>query len=381
MEEKFICPRCGNSDQRYYGYLNGKVYCRRCITFKGEDVEYKKREKIKANYNLKFKLSDRQKRISEIALNNYRRGINTLIYAVTGAGKTEIVYETISYALNEGKTVGFAIPRKDVVIELLPRISKAFSKNKVIAVYGGNHSELIGDIVLLTTHQLFRYKHYFDLLIVDEIDAFPYQNNDLLESFFEKSIRGNYIFMSATPSNKIKKLFTRKGFSILTLFSRHHNYCLPVPIIKKMSKTMQYFFVVKLLKKYQKLKKRVLVFVPTIESSKSMYRYLKLFFKNINYVNSKRMDKDQIVDDFRDNKLQVLVSTSILERGITIDDLQVVVLFANHEVYSSQALIQIAGRSGRSINHPTGDVYFLTDDITINIKDAIEEINFCNKNM
>ena len=314
-------------------------------------------------------------------LENYKNGINTLIYAVTGAGKTEIVYETIAFVLSMGKTVGFAIPRKDVVIELLPRLQKAFDNKKVIAVYGEHHNELKGDIVLLTTHQLYRYKNYFDLLIVDEIDAFPYQNNELLESFFVKSIRHNYIYMSATPSNRIKELFKSEGYSMLTLFSRFHNHSLIVPKVKKISDTLQYLFVLKLLRNYHKLKKRVLIFVPTIDMSKKVFDILKLFFKNINYVNSKRENKDQILDDFRDKKIMFIVTTSILERGITIDDLQVVVLFSNHIVYSSQSLIQIAGRVGRNINHPSGDVYFLTNEITENIKDAIKEINYCNSNM
>ncbi|MCH5180093.1 MAG: DEAD/DEAH box helicase family protein [Erysipelotrichales bacterium] len=381
MEEKFICPKCGNRDPKYFGYLNGKVYCRSCITFRGDDVEYTARKTEQIDFKLNFELSDRQKEISKTTLENYKNGINTLIYAVTGAGKTEIVYETIAFVLSLGKTVGFAIPRKDVVIELLPRLQKAFDNKKVIAVYGGHHNELKGDIVLLTTHQLYRYKNYFDLLIVDEIDAFPYQNNELLESFFVKSIRHNYIYMSATPSNRIKELFKSEGYSMLTLFSRFHNHSLIVPKVKKISDTLQYLFVLKLLRNYHKLKKRVLIFVPTIGMSKKVFDFLKLFFKNINYVNSKRENKDQILNDFRDKKIMFIVTTSILERGITIDDLQVVVLFSNHIVYSSQSLIQIAGRVGRNINHPSGDVYFLTNEITENIKDAIKEINYCNSNM
>lgn len=381
MEEKFVCIKCGNSNPKYFGYLNGKTYCRRCITFKGEEVEYKTKRKEKTNYVLKFELSDRQKQISRITLENYIKGVNTLIYAVTGAGKTEIVYETIAYLLSEGKSVGFAIPRKDVVIELLPRLSKAFPNKKVVAIYGGHHEELEGDIILLTTHQLFRYRNYFDLLIVDEIDAFPYQDNELLESFFYKSFRTTYIYMSATPSEKLKKLFKSNGYSLLTLFSRFHNHKLSVPKVKKMPNVLQCIFAIKLLKQYQKLNKRVLIFVPTIDLCKKIYSYLKLYFKDGNYVNSKRPNKDQIVDDFRDKKLMFLVTTSILERGITIDDLQVIVLFSDHVVYSSQALIQIAGRVGRSINHPTGDVYFLTNEITNNIKNAVKEINFCNEHM
>ena len=39
--QNYKCPTCGNTDTHSVGYLNGKPYCRRCISFKGEEVEYK----------------------------------------------------------------------------------------------------------------------------------------------------------------------------------------------------------------------------------------------------------------------------------------------------------------------------------------------------
>jgi len=50
--------------------------------------------------------------------------------------------------------------------------------------FGDHHDALTGNIIVLTTHQLFRYEDYFDLLIFDEIDAFPYVGDLVLESFF-----------------------------------------------------------------------------------------------------------------------------------------------------------------------------------------------------
>ena len=144
-------------------------------------------------------------------LENYKNKINTLIYAVCGAGKTELVFRAIEYALSLSQHVGFAIPRRDVVIELRNRLASSFSNNKVIALYGGNTKEKEGDIIVLTTHQLYRYNHYFDLLILDEIDAFPYRDNDVLHALFLRSIKGNYCLMSATPSEKAIEEFKQKN--------------------------------------------------------------------------------------------------------------------------------------------------------------------------
>ena len=35
----FVCPICGNSDTRYIGFRKGKPYCRKCITFRGQELK------------------------------------------------------------------------------------------------------------------------------------------------------------------------------------------------------------------------------------------------------------------------------------------------------------------------------------------------------
>ena len=45
-----------------------------------------------------------------------------------------------------------------------------------------------------------------------------------------------------------------------------------------------------------------------------------------------------------------LRSTSVLERGVTIKNLQVIVFNAEHELYDEKSLIQISGRVGRKID-------------------------------
>ena len=101
----------------------------------------------------------------------------------------------IKYVINCGERVGFAIPRKDVVIELSKRFKAIFKQNSVISLYGGHTSAKKGDLIILTTHQLFRYYHYFDLLIMDEIDAFPFKGNEILKAFFYRAIKNKFILM------------------------------------------------------------------------------------------------------------------------------------------------------------------------------------------
>ena len=60
----------------------------------------------------------------------------------------------------------------------------------------------------------------------------------------------------------------------------------------------------------------------------------------------------------RDGDYDFLVTTSILERGVTFPEIDVYVLGADDPVFSSSALVQIAGRAGRSQSRPTGRVVF-----------------------
>jgi len=380
VEEKFKCPNCGNEDPRFIGTRNGEFYCRRCITFKSPSVPYVPRKKGEVNYVLNFKLSKRQTEIARKLKENYLQKKDSLLYAVCGAGKTEIVYEVIKQVLSEGKRVGFAIPRRDVVIELEPRIKKAFPSVLVASVYGGHSEHLLGDITILTTHQLFRYENYFDLLIIDEIDAFPYQNNEVLQHFFEKSYRFNYIFMSATPSEDILERF-KKNNAVLTLNKRFHGHKIPCPQIMKLSKSRQVLFIVGQIRKYRSLSQPLLIFAPTKEIVESLGFNLKLIFKDLDYVHSQRKEKERIISKFKEGKLKTLVSTTLLERGITIDNLQVIVYQSDHPLFNHQTLTQISGRVGRNPKHPKGDVYYLAERISEEMQKSVAEINAANADM
>ena len=227
--ELFRCPICGNKDSKFIGLRNGKPYCRKCITFRGQEATERYVQSDKYKYELHYELSEDQKRLSKQLIENYRNGIDSLVHAVCGSGKTEIVLGIISYALKNRLKVGFSVPRRDVIRELYLRFKSIFKEEKVDVVYGGHTRTLEADLICITTHQLFRYQNYFDLLIVDEIDAFPYQGNEVLVSFFQRAVRGHYVLLSATPSKETIQEFSKEGKMILNLNKRFHGHPLPVP--------------------------------------------------------------------------------------------------------------------------------------------------------
>ena len=84
----FTCPVCENTDIHSIGYLNGKPYCRRCISFKGEEVEHKPSYPKKAPIHLSYELSPEQKKLSDKLVENYKKGIDSLDFEVCGSPKT-----------------------------------------------------------------------------------------------------------------------------------------------------------------------------------------------------------------------------------------------------------------------------------------------------
>ncbi len=378
----FKCPRCNNTDERYLGYLNGKVYCRRCILFSGNSNNKKSLNSYKTNksiLHLDYSLTKEQQLISNQIVQSITNKKNVLVKAVCGAGKTEIVFEIMIKTLHENKKVGFAIPRRNVVIDLEKRIRQAFPHNKIISVYGGHTEDLNGDITILTTHQLYRYVDYFDLIVLDEVDAYPFYLNTTLYSILRKSLKGNIVVLSATANREIVDEFKKRKDTILELNVRYHHMLIPVPEIIKKNIFTQIYFIIKKIKQYRLEKKKCFIYVPTIEIGIYLYRVIYLFCTNGQNISSKTKRSKQIIEEFGKGHYDYLITTSILERGVTFPNLQVIIFMANHNVYSKEMIIQIGGRVGRKKDFPTGDVFLLANKVTSQMKEAINEINNANK--
>ncbi|MCT6904296.1 MAG: DNA/RNA helicase, partial [Lactobacillus sp.] len=77
------------------------------------------------------------------------------------------------------------------------------------------------------------------------------------------------------------------------------------------------------------------------------------------------------VDQFRSGQIQLLVTTTILERGVTFNHVWVIVVQADDKIYTSSSLVQIAGRVGRAKNDPEGLVLFCYQKYTSCIRSAV----------
>lgn len=80
----------------------------------------------------------------------------------------------------------------------------------------------------------------------------------------------------------------------------------------------------------------------------------------------------------RNEKVAFILTTTILERGVTFPNVDVLVIGAEDRVFTESALVQIAGRAGRSPKYPTGDVIYFHDGQSLAMKKAVQQIKKMN---
>lgn len=83
--------------------------------------------------------------------------------------------------MKNGARVAIATPRIDVVDELFPRFQIAFKAVKIGKYHGREYHEAEDEqFIICTTHQLLKFYQAFDLIVIDEVDSFPFYENKML---------------------------------------------------------------------------------------------------------------------------------------------------------------------------------------------------------
>ncbi|MBM7600532.1 competence protein ComFA [Virgibacillus halotolerans] len=410
----YQCQRCGNQKRSLFATLprtSGKKilhYCRNCIEmgrvidseplyyWTGKPVKWLEHE---APCTWDGQLTAAQQRAADHivnAVNNHQQEL--LIWAVCGAGKTEMLFPGMATALSAGKRICIATPRADVVRELMPRLQKAFQHVPVQGLYGGSKDRAgTAQIIIATTHQLLRYREAFDLLIIDEIDAFPFHADASLPFAANraKAPQHTTIYLTATPRQEQRRQMVGNKLPHIFVPIRFHGHPLPVPTMKmsfSLKKELQKSEVPLALMKWLKNRKhqtrQLLIFVPTIQLADNMRDQLFVRFRKeglikstneLAAVHAQDPDRTEKVQAFRKKDILIMITTTILERGVTFPSVDVVILDAGHEVFDEAALVQIAGRAGRSPDDPTGEVVFFHDGRTDAMVEAVDSIRLMNK--
>ena len=394
-KEQLVCQRCGSKVEEEWHLPVGAFYCRECLIMKrvrnDEPLYYFPQEDFPRQDVLKWsgQLTPFQERVSMGLLQAVDKKEPSLVHAVTGAGKTEMIYQVVAKVINRGGAVCLASPRIDVCLELYKRLQSDFTC-KISLLHGESEPYFRTPLVVATTHQLLKFYQAFDLLIVDEVDAFPYVDNPLLYHAVNNCVKesGLKIFLTATSTDELDKKVKQGELKRLSLPRRFHGnpLVIPKPVwLSDFDKHLQKNRLVPKLRRYIEKQREtaypLLIFASEIEKGERLKEILQRDFPNekIGFVSSVTEDRLQQVQAFRDRELTILISTTILERGVTFPCVDVFVVEANHQLFTKSSLIQIGGRVGRSMDRPTGQLIFCHDGINRSIKKAIKEVKEMNQ--
>lgn len=399
---RYECLRCGNRDKRLFAsFLCARcqkccVYCRKCVELgrvsECTPLVHWTGPIIATNNVSKHllawdgELTAAQEKAAKAIVRAIQERSELLVWAVAGSGKTEMLFLGIEHALNEQLKVVIATPRTDVVLELVPRLKKAFPCTNVLALYGlSPDRKKAGELYIATTHQLLRFYEAFDVVIIDEVDAFPYSYDESLQYAVKKAKKSSatIIYLTATPSREMQKRVQRNDLPCVKVNRRYHTKPLPVPRFQwcgnwqrtlrknKIPKPLLHW-----LKKHEQ--KPVFIFVPTINILQKVTELLKNYSCSCEGVHADDPERHNKINNFREGKIPILVTTTILERGVTIPNVQVAVFGADHDIFTESALVQIAGRAGRAKEFPDGDVVFFHYGITKSMRQAKKHIEAMN---
>jgi len=381
-----VCQRCGSevADGVYDEW--GKRYCRVCLAFGhvNEDTVLYRYERAVPRLRHRlvpaFPPTAEQELAAAYVRDRIRPGGRGFVYAVCGAGKTEILYGSILDVLNDGGRVCVAIPRRDVVRELAGRLSPIFPDTTVRALFQGSRDDAGAHLLVSTVHQLINYHAEFDLLVLDEADAFPYRGDPFLHRLVAKAMKPDAVFveMSATPPPGAAK-------DAYFLPARFHRRALDVPVVEYVDglrAALEAGTVPDGVRRWLRANgevRRALLFVPTVACAARFAAALAASGFRSASVSSREAASPILIRRFREERIDLLVTTTLLERGVTFRAIDVAVLAADDAVFAKNVLIQIAGRVGRHPDHPSGEIRFFAELATGAMAGAIRAIAAANR--
>ncbi|MDQ7936567.1 helicase-related protein [Lactiplantibacillus sp. WILCCON 0030] len=393
------CQRCGSLLNRQMAQLpRQQFYCYQCLNLGRistltslyhipEPNDFPKTGRLTWH----GQLTTQQAACAEMIQHNFATHQRHLLWAVTGAGKTEMLFPGLAWALAQGWRVAIASPRVDVCIELYPRLQAAFSDLEIALLHGRQTAPYrYCQLTICTTHQLLRFREAFDVLIVDEVDAFPFAANPRLGYAVEQALKpvSALLYLTATPSRELLREVRRQTLSLSYLPLRFHQQLLPTIKVTLQPKWWTQIQAGRLpsrlrhwLTDYVKRGQRFLVFVPRVAQLAVVQAAIQQAYPTLKGLTVHSTDPERLakVQAMRATTVQYLVTTTILERGVTLPGIDVIVLGADEPIFSTAALVQIAGRVGRSREHPTGQVRFICSSYARPVKRAIRQIKLVNR--
>lgn len=330
------------------------------------------REKIdKFINNLPFKLTlDQSKAVNDIINDlSIKKRMNRLLQGDVGSGKTIIAFISIYANYLSKYQSALMAPTEILAKQHYEEAKKIFADYKMnIAlltsstsskdkkeIYDGLESGKIN--LVIGTHSLIQdsvsYKK-LGLVITDEQHRFGVHQRD---TFKNKGISPDILSMSATPIPRTYALTIYGDTDISSIKSKPIGRKEIITIFKKEKDITD---VLLMIKKELDLNHQIYVVAPMIdvdedderESVNDLEEKLnKAFGKvcKIGIIHGKldSKEKNKIMNNFENGKINILISTTVIEVGVNVPNASMIVIF-DANMFGLSTLHQLRGRVGRS---------------------------------
>ena len=320
--------------------------------------------------SLPFELTlDQDKAVNDIINDlSIKKRMNRLLQGDVGSGKTVIAFIAIYANYLSKYQSALMAPTEILAVQHYEEAKKIFSKFKLnIALLTSSTSNkdkktiyeelengkidlIIGTQALIQENV--KYKK-LGLVITDEQHRFGVNQRDTFKS---KGISPDVLSMSATPIPRTYALTIYGDTDVSSIKSKPKGRKEIITVFKKEKDITD---VLEMMKKELELNHQIYVVAPMIDTEsdsekESVYdleeKMNKAFGKisKIGIIHGKLdpKDKDKVMKDFEKNKINILISTTLIEVGVNVPNASMIVIF-NANMFGLSTLHQLRGRVGR----------------------------------
>jgi ATP-dependent DNA helicase RecG len=318
---------------------------------------------------LPYRLTDGQRESLKQILRDMRESscMNRLLQGDVGAGKTVVAGISLFAAVRAGNQGALMAPTELLAEQHQRTLTSILADTSVrIELLTGSLTERrrkdilsglqAGEIdIVVGTHALIQndvYFHKLGLVVIDEQHRFGVRQRALLRS---KGMNPDILTMTATPIPRTLAITAFGDIDISTIRE--------LPSGRKPIKTYAVKHdmlerVLKFIYKETRAGRQAYVICPLIEESQKLdvqnaeqlYRDLADKFPDLNvgllHGRMEAEDKHRVMSDYAANRLQVLVSTTVIEVGVDVPNATLMVVYDADRFGLSQ-LHQLRGRVGR----------------------------------
>lgn len=319
--------------------------------------------------SLPFEPTEAQKRAIKECVNDMCRAMpmNRLLQGDVGSGKTLVAAAAIYFAVKNGYQASLMAPTEilakqhretlagfleplGVKVELLTgSLSEKEKKAVKERIQNGEAQVVTGTQALIQKNVIFAR---LGLSIVDEQHRFGVVQRSKLQA---KGENPHSLVMSATPIPRTLALMIYADLDISVLDEMPKGR-LPVKTYGVDSSYHQRLY--RFIRKYVSEGYQAYIVCPLIEEGLSDKTAAVKYFEKLQngdlagismgllHGKMKQSYKDSVMSDFKDNKISVLVSTTVVEVGVDVPN-AVVMIIENSEQFGLSQLHQLRGRVGR----------------------------------